>query len=135
MSDYLEKHRNSYYASITAVREKNDIEQWLRFFLQCVIETAEKGVTTFNKLLALEKDNESIIQQMGSRSANALTVVKDLYVRPIIDAKRIATICNISAASTYSLIGQLENHGILTQITSGKRNRMYMMKQYMDLFY
>ncbi len=135
MSDYLEKHRNSYYASITAVREKNDIEQWLRFFLQGVIETAEKGVTTFNKLLALEKDNESIIQQMGSRSANALTVVKDLYVRPIIDAKRIATICNISAASTYSLIGQLENHGILTQITSGKRNRMYMMKQYMDLFY
>ena len=135
MSDYLEKHRNSYYASITAVREKNDIEQWLRFFLQGVIETAEKGGTTFNKLLALEKDNESIIQQMGSRSANALTVVKDLYVRPIIDAKRIATICNISAASTYSLIGQLENHGILTQITSGKRNRMYMMKQYMDLFY
>ena len=135
MSDYLEKHRNSYYTSIMYVREKNDIEQWLCFFLQGVIETAEKGVNTFNKLLTLEKDNDSIIQKMGSRSANAMIVVRDLYIRPIIDAKRIATICKITIASAYNLIEELKERKILTEITGGKRNRLYVMKPYIELFY
>ena len=134
MSDYLERHRNSYYSSITKVRTENDIVQWLLFFLQGIIETAEKGVTTFNRILELERENESVIQQMGSRSANAMIVVKDLYLRPIIDAKRIANLCGITSQSAYNLIEDLKDRGILFEITGGKRNRLYAMKQYLDLF-
>jgi len=134
MSDYLEKHRNSYYASITKVRTDNDITQWLCFFLQGIIETAEKGVNTFNSILELEKENESVIQQMGSRSANAMSVVKDLYIQPVIDAKRVSQICGISSGSAYNLIADLEDRGILSEITRGKRNRLYAMTRYMELF-
>lgn len=134
MSDYLERHRNSYYTSITKVRTENDITQWLLFFLQGIIETAEKGVTTFNRILELERENESVIQQMGSRSANAMIVVKDLYLRPIIDAKRVANLCGITSQSAYNLIQDLKDRGILFEITGGKRNRLYAMKQYLDLF-
>ena len=134
MSDYLERHRNSYYTSITKVRTENDITQWLLFFLQGIIETAEKGVTTFNRILELERENESVIQQMGSRSANAMIVVKDLYLRPIIDAKRIANLCGVTSQSAYNLIEDLKDRGILFEITGGKRNRLYAMKQYLDLF-
>ena len=134
MSDYLERHRNSYYSSITKVRTENDITQWLCFFLQGIIETAEKGVNTFNSILELEKENEAIIQQMGSRSANAMTVVKELYIRPIIDAKQVSDLCGITLQSAYNLIADLKDRGILSEITHGKRNRLYAMKQYMDLF-
>ena len=134
MSDYLERHRNSYYTSITKVRTENDITQWILFFLQGIIETAEKGVTTFNRILELERENESIIQQMGSRSANAMIVVKDLYLRPIIDAKRVANLCGVTSQSAYNLIEDLKERGILHEITGGKRNRLYSMKQYLDLF-
>lgn len=134
MSDYLERNRNSYYSSITKVRTENDITQWLCFFLQGIIETAEKGVNTFNSILELEKENESIIQLMGSRSANAMTVVKDLYIRPVIDAKRVSDLCGITMQSAYNLIDDLEARGILSEITHGKRNRLYAMKSYMELF-
>lgn len=134
MSDYLERHRNTYYSSITKVRTENDITQWLCFFLQGIIETAEKGVNTFNSILELEKENESVIQQMGSRSANAMIVVKDLYIRPVIDAKRVTVLCSITSQSAYNLIADLVDRGILTEITHGKRNRLYAMKRYMDLF-
>lgn len=134
MSDYLERHRNSYYSSITKVRTENDIAQWLCFFLQGIIETAEKGVNTFNSILELEKENEAIIQQMGSRSANAMTVVKELYIRPIIDAKRVSDLCGITLQSAYNLIADLKDRGILSEITKGKRNRLYAMKRYMELF-
>lgn len=134
MSDYLERHRNSYYSSITKVRTENDITQWLCFFLQGIVETAEKGVNTFNSILELEKENETIIQQMGSRSANAMTVVKELYIRPIIDAKRVSDLCGITLQSAYNLIADLKDRGILSEITKGKRNRLYAMKRYMELF-
>ncbi|MBO4691301.1 MAG: Fic family protein [Bacteroidales bacterium] len=134
MSDYLEKHRNSYYSSIMKVRTDNDLSQWLSFFLQGIIETAEKGVNTFNKILSLEKDQEAIVRQMGSRSANAMTVIKELYMRPVVDAKKVAKVCDISVASAYNLISELEKRGILTEITGGKRNCFYAMQSYLDLF-
>lgn len=135
MSDYLERHRNSYYSSITKVRTENDIAQWLCFFLQGIIETAENGVTTFNRIMELEKENDAIIQQMGSRSANAMTVVKELYIRPVTDAKKVSDLCGITSQSAYNLIADLKARGILTEITGGKRNRLYAMKQYVELFY
>lgn len=134
MSDYLERHRNSYYESITKVRAENDITQWLCFFLQGIIETAEKGVNTFNSILELEKKNEEIIQTMGSRSANAMMVIKELYIRPIIDAKRVSGLCNITLTSAYNLIADLEEKGILSEVTGGRRGRLYAMQAYLDLF-
>lgn len=134
LSDYLERNRNSYYSSIMKVRTENDINQWLAFFLQGIIETAEKSVETFNRILALEKENDGIVQQMGSRSANAMKVIRELYVRPVIDAKQVAALCDFSPASAYNLIADLEDRGILTEITGDKRGRLYMMKKYMDIF-
>ena len=134
MSDYLERNRNTYYNSITKVRTENDMTQWICFFLQGIIETAEKGVNTFNSILELERKNDALIQQMGSRSANAMTVFKYLYVRPVIAAKKVAELCNISPASAYNLIADLEERGVLSEVTGAKRGRLYAMHEYMDLF-
>ena len=46
MSDYFERNRTAYYDSLTAVRTKNDMDQWLRFFLMGVTETAKKSTAT-----------------------------------------------------------------------------------------
>lgn len=102
--------------------------------LQGIIETAEKGVNTFNSILDLEKRNDSIIQQMGPRSANAMAVINELYIRPIIDAKKVAELCNITPASAYNLITDLEERGILSEVSGGKRGRLYAMQSYMELF-
>lgn len=71
---------------------------------------------------------------MGSRSANAMMVVKYLYVRPVVDAKKVSEICGITLQSSYNLIEDLTERGILSEITKGKRNRLYVMKKYLQLF-
>lgn len=134
LSDYLEKHRNSYYNSLMLTREKNDISGWLKFFLNGIIETADSGVKTFEDILLLQKENEEKIKSLGSRSANALKIVTELYKLPIIDANKAALIADVSTASAYTLISKMESCGILSEVTGSKRGRIYMLKKYVDLF-
>ncbi|MEA4968819.1 MAG: Fic family protein [Bacteroidaceae bacterium] len=134
LSDYLEKRRNSYYSLMMKVREESKINDWLKFFLSGVIETAENGVKTFEKILVLQKDIETKIQSLGSRSANALKVINELYIRPIIDANTISERTNLSLVSSYKLIAELLRVGVLKEVTGGKRKRIYMFRDYMDIF-
>lgn len=74
------------------------------------------------------------IQTLGSRTANARKVVQYLYQRPMIDAAKVGEVADISPASAYKLIADLEQFGILKEITGGKRGKMYVYYDYLQLF-
>ena len=134
LSDFFERNRSHYFDNLMRVREKNDLLQWFRFFLVGLIETAKISIDTFDNILKLQKDVEAKIRTLGSRTANAQIVVNHLYQRPLIDAAKLGKITNISPASAYKLIVDLEQLGILTEITGGKRGKMYLFLEYINLF-
>ncbi|KJR96749.1 MAG: toxin Fic [Desulfobulbaceae bacterium BRH_c16a] len=134
MSDFFERNRSLYYDNLMRVREKNDLLQWFKFFLVGIIETAKSGITTFDNILKLQKKVEAQIQTLGSRTANAQKVVQYLYQRPMIDAAKVGEVADISPASAYKLIADLEQFGILKEITGGKRGKMYVYYDYLQLF-
>ena len=103
-------------------------------FLVGIIETAKSGITTFDNILKLQKKVETQIRELGSRAANAQKVVHYLYQRPIIDAAKVGEVAEISAASAYKLIADLEQFGILKEITGGKRGKHYLFNNYVQLF-
>lgn len=57
-----------------------------------------------------------------------------MYQRPIIDAAKVGEVAEISAASAYKLIADLEQFGILKEITGGKRGKIYAFTAYVQLF-
>lgn len=135
LSDFLEKNRNTYYSKIMKVRTENDIEGWVEFFLSGIIATAEKSVSTFDKILRLEKSYEtSVQQQMKGRSAKALQLLNELYKNPVIDANGVVSALEITPASAYTLLSEMEGHGILKEITGGKRGKRYILYEYINLF-
>jgi Fic family protein len=116
------------------VREKNDLLHWFKFFLVGIIETAKSGITTFDNILKLKKQVDENIQSLGSRAANAQKVVLYLYQNPVIDAAKVGEIADISPASAYKLVADLERLEILHEVTGGKRGKMYLFSQYIHLF-
>lgn len=134
ISDYLERHRYSYYNSIMCARTENNIKPWLEFFLTGIIKTAENGVNTFSDILAVEKENEQKAQSLGLRSSNAIKVLNELYKNPITDAAKVASIVGISTPSAYKLISEMETAGILVEMTGAKRRKNYLLKNYFDIF-
>lgn len=134
LSDFLEAHRRLYYENLMRVREKNDISQWLKFFLVGIIETANKGITTFDSILQLQKQLDSQIQTLGTRAINARKIANYLYHKPLINAEKVCEVADISFPSAYKLIAELEKLGILKEITGGQRSRKYIFDKYINLF-
>lgn len=134
LSDFFERNRSSYYDNLMRVREKNDMEQWIKFFLTGVIETAQNSIHTFDAILQLQKEVEKKIQTLGSRAGNAQMILQYLYSKPIVTAEKIAEIVDVSMPTAYKLVQSLEELGILVEITGGERNRLYAFNDYIDLF-
>jgi len=134
LSDFFERNRQLYYDNLMRVREKNDLQQWFKFFLVGVIETAKSSTTTFDNILKLQKQVEMQLQTLGSRAANAQKVMYHLYQHPMVDAAKVGTVAEVSPASAYKLIADLERFGILKEITGAKRGKMYVFDAYLKLF-
>jgi cell filamentation protein, protein adenylyltransferase len=134
LSDYFERNRALYYDNLTLVRENSDMSRWIIFFLNGIIETCQKGINTFSNILELKKITEEIIQKLGPRTGRAQIVINSLYEYPYIKAKNVRSITGLSMAASYTLISELEKLDILFEISGGKRNRLYVFKNYLQLF-
>jgi cell filamentation protein, protein adenylyltransferase len=134
LSDFFERNRQLYIDNLMRVREKNDLLQWFKFFLVGVIETAKSSTTTFDNILKLKAQVETQLQTLGSRTANAQKVMYHLYQQPMVDAAKVGEVADVSAASAYKLIADLERFGILREITGAKRGKMYAFDAYLKLF-
>jgi Fic family protein len=134
LSDFLERNRLHYYDHLMRVRTNNDLTGWMKFFLVGVIETARSSITTFDGILKLQKRTEGKIKNLGSRAVNALKVADYLYKHPLINAEKVQNVTGISSPSAYSLVADLEKLQIIKEVTGGKRGRLYVFTEYLNLF-
>ncbi len=134
ISDFFEKHRTLYYDNLMRVRTHNDMTQWLKFFLTGIVETAQKGIQTFDGILKLQKELDVLLKTLKSREGNARKLIDYLYKQPVITPAVASKNIGLSDASVYKLIQDLEKMDIIKEITGGKRGRIYVFKKYLDLF-
>ncbi len=134
LSDHLERHRGTYYDALTRVRESNDIGHWVRFFLQAVVETAESGKRTFQRILALRQELDSLVVTLGRRAENAHSLLLRLYQEPVVNVNQVAGWLDIKYYAANQLVGALVNLGVLQEVTGWQRNRMFVFRQYLDVF-
>ncbi len=134
LSDFFEKNRTSYYDALSKVRESNDLAHWIKFFLNAVIATANKGKDTFQKILSLKNRVDTKISQMGKRAENARKLIQRLYSKPSISISDTCELLNLSNKAGGDLVKLLEDHNILIEVTGYKRNRYYLFDEYLRLF-
>ena len=135
LSDFLEKNKSYYYDNLTAVRTRNDLEQWIKFFLVGVIETAKNSIHTFQKILVLKEEAEiKKIPTLGKRAGLGLKFIKELYKNPIITTSDAAQKLDISIATASRLITDFERLLILSELTGFRRNRLFVFQDYFTLF-
>lgn len=130
LSYFLKKYRTEYYARLSDVRRKGDFEQWIKFFLRAVNESALDAIQTIDELSALRTRNETAIQQLG---ANAKAVFNYLWNRPIIDIAQTAAALELSRSTISRAINKLVAIKILVQAKSSARYKVFAYKDYLEI--
>jgi Fic family protein len=134
LSDFFERNRMLYYDNLTKVRTHNDVAQWLKFFLTGIVETAQKGVETLNKIMQLKQSVEKQIDKLGKRGTDARILLEHLYKQPIVSPAETVGLINKAPQTAYNLIADLEKGEILKEITGAQRNKLYSFEPYIKLF-
>ncbi|MBQ9684867.1 Fic family protein [Candidatus Saccharibacteria bacterium] len=134
LSDYFAKNRMQYYEALDAVRFRNDIEHWVKYFLVAVANTAKNSCNTLQKIIDLKSGVDQKILSLGKRASSASKLLNAMYSAPFVNAKKVAEIIEATPATANSVLHDLVNLGILKEVTGFSRNRLYVYGDYFELF-
>ena len=133
ISYFLKKNRVEYYDRMTEVRSKGNYEQWVKFFLQAIAESAKDAIAAIDELTALHDKNVDLVAGMGRASKNAMLVFRYLEANPIIEIGKTAEALGITFGTASNVVERLSSAGILEQTTTGRRNRTFAYKDYLAI--
>lgn len=135
LSMFFEKNRSSYYDKLSAVRTKNDLLNWISFFLIGIEETAAKAVKTLSHVLELKERTEKLIDaEFGRRSIAAKVLLSGLFHEPTISVEKAASMTGLSFKAANDLVQLMREKEILKELTGNSRNRIFVFEEYLTAF-
>ncbi|VAW57140.1 hypothetical protein MNBD_GAMMA07-901, partial [hydrothermal vent metagenome] len=119
-----------------AVRQSNQLKQWLIFFLHGIRETAENSIQVFKDTLTLKErlEREVLPRFSTRRQKNAQVLMQYLYQVPVLDIKKASSLLSLKPNTAATLVNDFVKYGILYELTGKQRNRMYLFKDYFMIF-
>ena len=133
ISHYLKRNRIEYYDRMSEVRNKDNYEQWIKFFLRAVKESAEDASDTIHKLSKLHTKNAEIINSMGRAAKTGTKLFEYLEQNPIIDIRKTSEDLGLAYSTVSATVNRFVESSILTQTNNASRNRVFAYTEYLDI--
>lgn len=133
LSYYLKAHRTEYYDRLTAIRLDGDWEGWLKFFLRGVFQVSQAATATARGIVEFRESHRAKIQ-LTAAGSNGLKLLDVLYQRPWLSISAAQQALECSYATAARVMGELEELGIVREMTGNKRNRRFGYTDYIALF-
>ncbi len=130
LSVFLKGHRAEYYDRLSAIRDHGHWEQWLKFFLRGVSQTARAATRTATDIVTMREAHRSAL----IKNPKALKLLDSLFQQPLVSPNRIAEIVGCTHPTAVKLARDLESRGWLREVTGFERNRLYRYQPYLALF-
>lgn len=134
LSTYFEKRKDLYYDNLNEIRTKNDLKQWIKYFLVGIEQTASQASQTLYEILRFKEDVEHKLQsEYGRRNHQAITLLHELLKNPFTTVEQAASICGITYKAANELVKKLCGDDILVEITGKNRNRLFVFEKYLNI--
>lgn len=132
LSAFFERYRDDYYRGLQGVQEKGAWEEWVAFFLRAVRTQATEAANTATALLQLQKEFRERLA--GKRlSKLALPLVDQLFINPFVTPSQLGKEWQVNYRTATNAIGNLEQAGILVEVTGSSRNRTWVAEAVLEL--
>lgn len=133
ISYFLKKNRVEYYDRLSEVRRKGNYEQWVKFFLLAIRESAKDAFEISKKLAELHDRNITAIENLGKATKSTKRIFGYLEANPIIELNKTAEALKLAYNTVLSASERLMGLGILQETSGKSRNRVFSYKDYLDL--
>jgi Fic family protein len=133
ISYFLKKNRIEYYDRMTEVRRTGNYEQWVKFFLEAVYESAKDAVETIDKLIALHEKNTGIISNFARNIPASMKLLTYIEENPIIEIQKTAAALGIAYNTASKLVGLFCDADILIQNNGKIRKRTFAYDAYLEI--
>ncbi|MCK4256741.1 Fic family protein, partial [candidate division WOR-3 bacterium] len=134
LSDYFRRYRSEYYDKLSTIHKKDNFEDWIKFFLDGVIEISKEAVSLSRKIVNLREQDVKKVSNLGKSTKSALSLLESLYKSPIITIKSVEKATGLSPSNANALVEKFGNLEILDKVGERKRNRRFVYKKYLNLF-
>ena len=134
ISDFFEQNRTAYYDALQNVRMKNDLSNWIKFFMKAIIYTAKSAKYKFKNVTKLVGDFEERMLKIPGRPENNRNILKAFFNEPILNGKQLQRRTSLSQGTIDKVINSMLETKMLIELTRYSRNRIYALAEYLFIF-
>ncbi|MEO5730033.1 MAG: Fic family protein [Byssovorax sp.] len=140
MSLHFKRNRSQYYDRLQRVRTHGEWAQWMTFYLEGVAQVARQATRTIQALLRLFEEDRlavrssrsgSIYQRVAAQSN--MDIYEHIRQRLVVTIPDTARACGTTKPTVARALADLEQLGIVKEITGKQRNRVYAYQKYIDI--
>lgn len=119
LSTFFRKYQSLYYERLDGYHN-GEVNEWVEFFLDGIIETAESAIKTCAAITKLREQDMMKIQQLNRvASESSMKILIELYKMPIVGIGDIKKWTGYTDKGSYKAIDRMEKLGILTPMKKG----------------
>ena len=130
LSEYFNRNKATYVDRLAAVRVDGAWEAWLSFFIEGVATQAEESVT---RTLALDDLRRRYEDEYGGVAYTKNRLACNLFEQPYVTTKTVADMFDVERSTAYRAVSELENEGILEEVTGKGRNKEYRAREIFEI--
>ena len=129
----FKRHRDEYYRRLLDVRNKGDWEGWTAFYLRCVCEAAEDGVSAAKRIFSLIEKDRRIVTGHKATTLPAVRLFDLLPKHPMVTVSSAMKLTKTSKPTATKAVDALQKIGVLKETTGKRRDRMYAYDAYLKV--
>jgi len=132
LSHSFKRHQREYYDRLSAVRTDGDWEGWTRFYLSCVEQAAEDGVSVAQRIHALTSKDRDRLMSHRSATVAAIQLLDLLPSNPMVTVPKATRLLGGTAPTARKAVELLKGIGVLRETSGRKRDRVYAYHAYLQ---
>ena len=127
-SEYFDRNRDRYIDGLFAVSSRDELNEWIEFFLSAMKEQADRSIWMIDSL-------RSYRRQLEDRYDNVIKhkIIGSMFVNPYIRIQDVTSACSVSAPTASKAISDLVEDGILREVTGRKRNQLFAAEGVLEI--
>ncbi|UCD53112.1 MAG: Fic family protein [Phycisphaerales bacterium] len=131
LSAYFERNREQYYERLLRVSTHGEWRQWMLFFLRGIQEQSLDAFARSRQLMDLQQQFHTMVK--SRRSAIQYKLVDLLIERPVVTVVFVRDYFCVTYATAKNSINRLIKVGILKQVGTAKRNKVFIAEQVFEI--